>query len=297
MISFCIASPHKNELWYDYRLYVNLKQSLINLGFKYEAASRNRIYFLGAPQRQFYPEVGRFDPNANNIAVLYSHAEKLEALAQFSSIFVCSDFVKDYLQNKFAVNTAPELLGNMKVLAPFSSLSPTQKTKPRYNCDISFIGTPRIRPIVEAILPIVQKHGLKFHLFGPNWDEYPGNSSAKDYFVAKSLPYEEIPMLARGSKICLIDHHQSMSEMGAVSHKYVDFIRAGAFVVSDNNKDAVSSYQGLSFDTPESLESLVLSYLERDDLRQQQILKQLSLTATHTTNAAAVTLAQAFVSN
>ena len=295
MTTFCIASPHKNELWYDYRLYINLKKALVNLGFEYRAASRNRIYFLGAPERQFYPEVGKFDPSANNIGLLYSHAEKLSDISKFSSLFVCSDFVKGYLQEKFGQDSDENSVKNMQVLAPFSSLVPTQKSKARYNCDISFIGTPRIRPIVEAIIPIVEKHQLRFHLFGPNWEDYPGNASAKDYFVARSLPYEEIPMLARGSKICLIDHHQSMSEMGAVSHKYVDFVRAGALVISDNNKDAKNAYAGLTFDSETQLEALVLRYLEHDDLRQQQVLKQLSLTATHTTDAAAVALAQAFI--
>ncbi|MFC4701757.1 hypothetical protein ACFO4O_16515 [Glaciecola siphonariae] len=295
MTDFCIASPHKNELWYDYRLFVNLKRALLALGFTSKAAAHNRIYFLGAPQLQFYPEVGKFDTQANNIALIYSHAEKLQSLDAFSKIFVCSEPVKRYLQNKFKGSISDDNLEKIEVLAPFSSLSPSAKTKPRYACDISFIGTPRVRPIVEAIVPIVEKHQLKFHLFGPNWDSYPGDPRANNYFVARSLPYEEIPMLARGSKICLIDHHQTMSEMGAVSHKYVDFVRAGAFVISDNNKDAREAYAGVCFETPESLEKLILQYLQAPQLRRAQVLHQLSLTSTHTTEYAAVRLAQHFV--
>jgi hypothetical protein len=304
MTSFCIASPHKNVLWYDYQLYVNLKQELQALGFQYRSASRNRIYFLGAPQLQFYPEVGKFDSSVNNIAVLYSHAEKLQALNQFNQVFVCSEGVKRLLNKKrllgfelfkkdkpFTARTAIE------ILRPFSSLKPSNHLMPKYDCDISFIGTPRIRPILEEALPIAHAMGLKIKIYGPNWDQYQGNALAMRYWVANSVPYTDIPKLAKGSKICLIDHHESMNQIGAVSHKYVDFVMAGAFVISDNNRDAVRHYKGLCFNKNLPLDTLISKYLEDSAQRRSHVTRQQKIIAEQTTLHAAQKIAEYFVND
>ncbi len=292
MASFCIASPHKNELWYDHRLYINLKNELEAIGFQYRAASQNRIYLIGAPVLRFYPEVGAIVSSANNIAVIYSHPEKIEDLTPFNVIYACSQYVKDYLITKFSGKAQKDVLENIQLLPPFSSLYPSKDTKPKYVCDLSFIGTPRIRPILEAVLPIVEKHQLNFHLFGPNWDQYEGNPNAKKHLIARHVPYEEIPMLARGSKICLIDHHVSMSELGAVSHKYIDFVRSGAFVISDNNKDAANTYDGITFKDSDDLESKVLHYLAHREDRLNQTIKQLRMTQSQSTHIAALSLSK-----
>ena len=294
MTSFCIASPHKNELWYDHRLYVNLKNELENIGFQYRAASQNRIYFLGAPLLHFYPEVGPLEHSANNIAVIYSHPQKLASLEPFSAIYACSHHVKAYLQQKFTGSVDANILDNIKLLPPFSSLTPTHKTMPRYHCDLSFIGTPRIRPIVETVIPIVEKHNLTFHLFGPNWEDYTGHPNAKRYVIGRSVPYEHIPMLARGSKICLIDHHKKMSEIGAVSHKYVDFVRAGGFVISDNNKDAETAYKGIIFNSERDLEEKILHFLNNADSRLKHTLDQLQITQEQSTHISALNLSKSF---
>lgn len=291
MTSFCIASPHRNHLWYDYRIYLSLKREIENLGFQYRAASKNRVYLLGAPLLHFYNEVGPMKPSENNIGVIYSHPEKLDDISMFSALFACSEPVRLFLQEKFKGQVSQNLLMNIQLLPPFSSLSPSAHTKPRYQCDLSFMGTPRTRPIIEAAMPIIKKHNLSFHLFGPNWDSYEGNSLAKDYVVARNIPYEDIPLLARGSKICLIDHHQSMSKMGAVSHKYVDFIHAGAFIISDENKDAKNFYKGITYKDSSDLEEKILHYLTNQEQRQAHTLKQLLITMSQTTRASAIQLA------
>jgi hypothetical protein len=304
MTSFCIASPHKNVLWYDYQLYVNLKEELETLGFQYRSASKNRIYFLGAPQLQFYPEVGKFDPLVNNIAVVYSHAEKLQALNQFNKVFVCSEGVKRLFNKKRLLSC--ELFKKEKpftssqaieILRPFSSLKPSNHFMPKYDCDISFIGTPRIRPILEEALPIAHAMGLKMQIYGPNWDKYQGNALAMHYWVANRVPYTDIPKLARGSKICLIDHHESMRKIGVVSHKYVDFVMAGAFVISDNNRDAVTHYNGVCFNKKLRLDTLILKYLEDNEQRRSQVIKQQKIIAEQTTLHAAQKIAEYFVND
>lgn len=302
MTSFCIASPHKNVLWYDYRLYENLKHELQELGYQYRAASKNRIYFLGAPQRHFYEEVGKFDPDANNIALIYCHSEKLESISQFNKVYVCSEGVGSLLKRKKWKNL--EFLKSEKnfttrqpmgIIRPFSSLTPSTRTKPRYQCDVSFMGTPRIRPILEAVLPLVEEMGLKLNLYGPNWDKYEGNSDASKYWIARSVPYEEIPMLAKGSKICLIDHHDMMNNIGSVSHKYVDFVMAGGFVISDDNKDARNFYKGVCMDDKNSLRDLLSTYLADDALRESHKLMQQDIMQQQSTKAAAIELAKNFI--
>ena len=302
MIDFCIASPHKNELWYDYRLYVNLKEALVSLGFRYRAASKNRIYFLGAPQLQFYPEVGKFDPQANNIALVYCHVENLTSINQYDSVFVCSDYFKEYLENKGSKCGDPgkdesfDCVKAINVIRPFSSLQPATQTMPRYKCDVSFMGTPRKRPALEALLPLVEPMGIKLNLYGPGWDRYEGNYDLEQYWIARQIPYEDIPKLARGSKICLIDHLDTMNEIGSVSHKYIDFVMSGGFVISDHNKDAINTYNGVCFDDQESLKALLEAYLFDEEKRQRHATSQQIAIVNQTTRSAAAELAKCFIS-
>lgn len=272
------------------------------LGYKYESGSLNRIYFLGGPQRHFYNEVGKFDAEANNLALVYCHFEKLNNLAQFNKVFVSSDMAVKYLNRRAwylgkLFKKEPNLCTKypIQVIRPFSSLAPVANSLPRYECDISFMGTPRVRPIVEHVLPIVEKYGYKFNIYGPNWSEYQGNPLAKKYWVSPTIPYKHIPMLARNSKICLIDHHDSMNQIGTVSHKYIDFIMSGGFVISDENLDVVRNYSGIVYENGLELTKILLEYLPNEELRQQHVLKQQRITFQQTTLSAAIHLASEFL--
>jgi hypothetical protein len=279
-----------------------LKKALLELGYHYRAGAKNRIYFLGAPQRLFYPEVGKFDASANNIALVYCHPEKLKAVNQFSHVFVCSEGFKHFLSMKkwknfelFKKEKPFTSQQSIKVIPPFSSLQSTNKTMPRYQCDISFMGVPRIRPALDALLPLVEKMGIKLNLYGPGWHNYPGAGDPEKYWVAKQIPYEEIPMLARGSKICLIDHHDTMNKIGSVSHKYIDFVMSGGFVVSDYNSDAVKYYKGICFSDKRPLRNIISEYLFDDKKREAHVAMQQSIIFEQTTKNAAEELAACFV--
>jgi len=302
MAKFCIASPHKDEMWYDYRLYINLRNTLEKMGHTYQAGSKNRIYFLGGPQRLHYPTVGKFDNDANNIALIYCHAQKLQRINLFDHVFVPSQQVKDYFVKKkwkerFTSRTQRKFTTRreIEIIRPFSSLSPTDQKQQKFVCDIAFMGTPRVRPIVEAVLSIVEKHKLDLKIIGPSWGAYPGNPAAKKYCIAKSLPYEDIPLLANSAKIHLNDHHHSMNQFAAVSHKYVDMISAGGFVICDNNQDAKKYYQGETFTDEASLEDLILHYLGDDEARKQKQLEQYQIVKQQTTIQAAHCLARYFL--
>ncbi|AEF05295.1 glycosyltransferase [Alteromonas naphthalenivorans] len=301
-MDFSIGSPHKSALWYDYRLYVNLIEAMASLGINYRKNSKNRIYFLGAPRRHVYPDVGKFDPSANNLALAYCHFEKIKSYNEFRKVFLPSEFVKDAVLNDkkkhsklFRKNVFLDNKNRIDIIRPFSSLSSTDEVLKTYECDISFIGSPRIRPIVEDIIPIVEKHNLSFQIFGPHWHEYKGNKNAVKYVTANEIPYENIPLLSSASKISLVDHHQPMNDIGTVSHKYVDLIASGAFVLSDNNKDAVQHYKGITYNSVNELEELVLFYINDENARRKQRERQLDIVQKNSTLLAAKQISQFFI--
>ena len=301
-MDFSIASPHKSELWYDYRLYVNLIEALESLGYKYRKNSNNRIYFLGAPRRHFYPDVGKFDSEANNLALAYCHFEKISSYNEFNKVFLPSNFVKKSVLNQrrkyskiFKKNSYLDKVSKIEIIKPFSSLTPESKMVDALICDLSFIGSPRIRPIVEDIIPIVKKHNLSFHIYGPHWDAYKGNSLASSFVKAAEIPYQDIPKLSAASKISLVDHHQSMNDIGSVSHKYVDLLSSGAFIISDKNKDAIHNYNGVCYSSKSELEDLVLYYLENESERKKVLARQMNIVKDNSTNEAARQISKFFL--
>lgn len=301
MKTFSIASPHKSELWYDYRLYINLIAAIESLGYKYRKNSRNRIYFLGAPRRKFYPDVGKFDPDANNLALMYCHFELVDSFNEFRKVFVPSESVVSYIAAKrksqarfLRKNEYLDSMKKLEILRPFSSLIPKPIESEKFKCDLSFIGSPRIRPIVEDIIPIVEKYNYSFQIIGPHWDQYKGNSRARDYVVCPTVEYKDFPMIAHNAKICLVDHHPSMNKIGSVSHKYVDLVNSGAFVISDNNIDAKEFYDGVLYDSPDKLEKIINLYLDDAGVRERKREAQYRFVSHQTSLNAATQLVKWF---
>ena len=289
MAFFCIGSPHKNKNWYDYRVYQNLIDELEGLGHKYKVGAINRIYFLGAPLRDDYPDVGTFDPLANNIALLYCHADKIRNWHGFNHIFAASTGMKYFLllrklkKMDFSGKKYLPDWHKVKVLPPFSSLKNNSTVKKDYSCDISFVGSQRIRPIVEDTLDIVKKHNINFKIFGYDWDAYEGNPIAKDYWQGSGIPYEDFPALANSSKICLVDHPEDLNREATVSHKYIDLLASKACVISDYNLGVKYGYKGLTYKTRAELETMILKLLGDNKLRESIKLRQFSLAERLTT--------------
>ncbi|WP_395341558.1 hypothetical protein PN836_019535 [Ningiella sp. W23] len=302
MAKYCIASPHKDDTWYDYRLYLSLKQELSGLGHIHQAGAKNRIYFLGAPLKFHYPKVGEFDPSANNIALIYCHFQKIENISQFDHVFVPSESVKKKFERKAFLDTltlkkekAFKTKRPIGIVRPFSSLEPNDDKLYKLECDIAFMGVPRLRPIVESAVKIVQKHDLSFKIIGADWLAYPGNPDAINYCATDRIPYRHMPAFANSAKIHLVDHHASMKEYGAVSHKYIDLIKGGAFVISDDNPDAREYYRGEVFGNDDELEALILRYLSDHQARSAKVLEQQAICKNQTSADAAYQLAKTFI--
>ena len=269
MKAFRIISPHTSQYWYDYRVYINLRDELIQRGYTEDIDSPNRIYFFGFPYRGL-----PINPSYNNIAYVYGHPHMAEGsfLSQFNHILVSSKNYKDYLAKKF-----PILTPKLHTSFPFSSLTPEptgDDSHPAY--DLVFVGNIRTRPIMEDVLPIVKKHNLSMIIYGYDWLHYQGNPDLIRYSVNRCLPYEDFPLLPKFAKIVLHDHHKEMNEVGVVSHKYVDYLAANAFVISDNNLD-VPSYHGIVYQNTQHLEQLIIYYLDKPKERQKEADMQTGL--------------------
>ena len=254
MMNFCIASPHTTRYWYDYQVYCDLRKHLESLGFVYKTGSVNRIYFLGWPLNKEYADVGPFDPNCNNIALLWAHPRLVnkKQLEKFQHIFVSSVGYNEVLKSDYPI------------LAPSSVLRPKEQHIAGYSCDISFVGNTRVRPIVEKVLPMVRALGLSFKIWGYDWTQYQGNKGAISYWAGDVIPHYDIPILAHNSKVCLVDHHADMDEAGIISHKYIDFLMSGAFVLTMPNKE-VLRYGGYFLESKEQLAALLVD----DDMRSK----------------------------
>lgn len=278
-MDFCIASPHTSRHWYEYRIYINLKKELEKLGLKYKKNSINRIYFLGRYE-DFYKDIDSFESDANNIALMFSRPSfNLKIINKFNHVFTSSH---TYF---LAANSLKK--NNVYMLKPFSSLSPVSETRDEYKCDISFIGQPRLRPIVENITPIAKRNNLNFKIFGTDWSSYSGNKDAINYYSGKIIDYFDIPILANSAKIIIIDHMKDMRNFGVVSHKYIDLLMAKAFVVSDNNKD-ISNYNGVVFRD----EQQILEILHNNDYRYRKSQEQFDLVKNQSTENAAKTIVE-----
>jgi len=261
MKEFCIASKATSIYWYEHRITINLIEELEKLGCKYIKNSTNRIYLLGHPIVDKYKEVGKFDKEANNIALSISHPERCKSFDGFSKVFLASEGMQHYYLKKFNVR--------YEMLPPFSSLNPCNIVDDFYKCDIAFIGNIRKRQIVEDVLDIVEKHKLNFKIFGYNWKDYQGDKRAIKYWTGDVIPYQHFPILAHNASIVLIDHHQSMNDIGVVSHKYIDLVKADAYVISDYNKNAIQ-YAGIVYKNQKELETHILFRLNNPKLKSGQ---------------------------
>ena len=285
MTKYCIGSTHKSKYWYEYQIYINLISEFEKMGFKYQPNSLNRIYFLGWPIRKNYSEAGPIDKKANNIGISFSHAQKAENIKAFNKLYVSSTGMQNVIMKKFNIKC--------ELLKPFSSLSPSNLEDEKYKCDLAFVGNIRVRQIVEDVIPIVEKLNLNFKIFGYDWTHYKGNKKAIKFWQGDVIPYEHLPRLAHNAKIVLVDHHASMNQMGCVSHKYVDSLMSGAFVISDFNKDA-PTYKGITYQNKSQLPKLISYYLENEEERKKQQKKQYEIVQTQTTESAAKIISMNF---
>jgi len=285
LIEYCIGSKHSSKFWYEYRIYINLIEELEKLGFKYQSNSKNRIYFLGWPLSASYKEIGPIDKSANNIALSFSHADRYSNIELFNKFYVFSQGMQKFFHQKTGVN--------YEILRPFSSLTTNETEDERYRCDIAFVGNIRTRQIVEDVLPVVEKLNLDFKIFGYDWTHYRGNPRAIKFWQGDVIPYKDIPLMSHNAKIVLVDHHESMNIMGCVSHKYVDLLASGAFVISDSNNDA-STYNGIIYKNKEQLYELITRYLNDEKARLHQKSKQNTIVKSQTTESAAQTISRNF---
>lgn len=246
------------EFDYDHRVYLNLLAALENLSAEHVKDSEQfNIFFIGWPIRESYTDISRVVKGRNNILYIYSHPwmigkRHLQMFGERLKIYASVPVIKNYLLKKTGFPS--------EILPPASSLLPLDK-KIDQTIDLAFIGGIRKRPIVEDSLSIVKRNKLHLVIFGHDWgNSYRGSKEALQYWAGEAIRYEEIPRLSAQTKIFLLDHLPEMRKMGIVSHKYIDLIMSGAFVISDNNK-GVEELGGVTYLNRKDLENKIRYFL------------------------------------
>jgi spore maturation protein CgeB len=263
---FCIADPSTSIFWYDFYVAKQLKEAFEKNGFKYTPYTKNlRIYLLGFPVRKEYKNIGELDKTAYNIAWVYGHPAliKNSDLSIFKRIFVSSCNISNYIA----------ALGYKNIHTPM----PTNKTliKTTTKRDIAFLGSARYNQLhgrkviadflLESPLKKLEIRGYDLNIF---------ISSNSNVSIGPHVPYEEISEFFASSKIVLHDHHPDMRDMGMVSHKLMDIIGSGAFVVSDNNKEIKEYMPDITtYQNPKELYNKIDYYLNNNKVREETIMK------------------------
>jgi len=285
MKTFTIASPYGSIYCYDYVVFLSLKQSLEKLGYKFDRNSNNRIYLMGYPMGRQYKDCGPFDTKKFNISLIGSYYDYIKHRGEvdcFDFTYCSSPQGYQYLLDKF--NFKADGLWNL--YSPFGN-DILPQFQPNNNieikeCDVAFCGNARVRPAVEELMVVLEKHPeLKFYYYGFNIKNYRGTQKVKSHWIGDILSYYKYPEFAQKTKVVLLDMHDSMSDIGMPSFKYIDFLMNKAFVLVYKNKYAKDQLKGATFQhndvLPGDLENKLMFYLNNPEERQKVIDRQYQL--------------------
>ena len=137
--------------------------------------------------------------------------------------------------------------------------------KPELQSDYCFTGSywNSPREIIDFLNP--DNLPYDFGLYGFNWDQV---DKFKDY-ARSSIAYTEMPHVYASTKIVIDDANIATKEWGSVNSRVFDALGAGTLVITNGIAGSHEVFQGLlpTYDSSESLESLLREYLEDDDKR------------------------------
>ena len=261
-----IACPKEvNHLWYDYYVREALHKAMKKKGYIHTPGTKNlRIYMLGFPIREEYPDIGKFDKDAYNVAWILGHPNQMKNYnleEMFDKIIISSDCIYQDItiaKHQEGMNKLPDnaTFGEISTLTNLhkyhnldmpSDLDCTNEELENrdFECDIRFLGSPRPIPgykehgrkIVYDLCPKLADLGFSIEIAGYGWEKAMPQSLQSKLHIRPHVPREEFGRFMRGAKVVLHDHHPMMGEMGMVSHKLIDTIACGAYVVSDYNRE------------------------------------------------------------
>lgn len=123
----------------------------------------------------------------------------------------------------------------------------------------SYWGAPRD---IENIDP--QKIGLRFALFGKNWEKHQQFSAHYKGF----LPYHAMSKVYNQSRLLVDDANTATKQWGSMNSRVFDALAAGTLVVTNNILGSAEVFDGNlpTYDSPESLQNILNRYLDNPDL-------------------------------
>jgi len=150
----------------------------------------------------------------------------------------------------------------------------------------SYWGAPRD---IELIDPAAI--GLRFALFGKNWEHHPQFQSYAKGFA----PYHAMSRIYNQSRILIDDANNVTKEWGSVNSRVFDALASGTLVITNSATGSAEVFKGHLpvYDSPESLRDILKSYLDNPTL-YQSVLEGLrnSILSDHTYDIRAQELAK-----
>ena len=128
----------------------------------------------------------------------------------------------------------------------------------------SYWGAPRD---IEKIDP--EAIGLRFALFGKNWEDHPQFQS---YFKGFA-PYHVMPRIYNQSKILVDDANSVTKEWGSVNSRVFDALASGTLVITNSATGSAELFENQLpvYQSPESLREMLRHYLNNPILYQETL--------------------------
>ncbi|MFP4220751.1 MAG: glycosyltransferase [Phormidium sp.] len=186
------------------------------------------------------------------------------SISDYDCIWSSSEAGVDYLSQQLSksvtrlrIATNPERFSDEH--------SPQEIVESDYCFTGSFWTVPR--QIMGCLRPEILPY--RFALYGHHWQQF---SELKDYYRGP-VSYDKLPEIYRSTKIVIDDANTATKNWGSVNSRVFDAIAAGALVVTNGKRGNDEVFGGLlpTFDSPESLESVLRTYLSDEPLRQNKV--------------------------
>lgn len=127
------------------------------------------------------------------------------------------------------------------------------------NIDYCFTGSYWNDPRdIEKLDP--ETIGLKFALYGKNWDGHPQFKKYNKGFV----PYLDLPKIYNQSKILVDDANRVTKQWGSVNSRVFDALAAGTLVITNSEESSRDAFENQLpvYKTPAALKELLKHYID-----------------------------------
>jgi hypothetical protein len=128
----------------------------------------------------------------------------------------------------------------------------------------SYWGAPRD---IEKIDPAAI--GLRFALFGKNWEQHPQFSA----FYKGFLPYHAMAKVYNQSRLLVDDANTATKKWGSMNSRVFDALAAGTLVITNNVLGSEELFENRlpTYDSPQALQGILRNYLNDPALYQKTL--------------------------